>query len=583
MRMLKTVGIDDAKIRAARKRILAAALAVMVMVTFTPAAGPFAFAADDGGAADNTAAVDANAADAAGADTYSEADGGHAGKDLYGKLRRPSKHRIGIMPSAGAAGEEDSEEAADEEMTLADYKYILKQYVENALQEVSGEGESAYSKDVWKEIMALYDETIAFINSAEDEAEIVDTDGFFLYPNEKIEANIAVIEALCEMNLHYVKDQKSGVAYMKRDIKTSLEVCRASFAEQRYNDFYKARLTDLFADIQADLAKAKTLRDCVSVTARVEEELLSNLPMMEEFLMLLVFDEEEDPGFKYLYTEDEVESQREAVANRVNCYVDVQLKESGYKGNIKAMKAEAKKLIASLKGLEIVEDIWRTGENWIAAKEKQTGIAYEPLGEGDRIRALRELNQLSYKYTMSDYSDISWEEVEMIFMDAAAIIQNAEKKAEIRNLISDTKKKLAKVPTLVKETSQVKKAAISELKKLTNKKKYTATGVKIAKAAIKKIKKSGDLDEIHQIWNDTEAKCKKYIRKFRITTSKKGPGKVSKSKSVKYGGKYTVKLQPKAGKRIKRVYIDGKKKKLKNSYTFRNVREKHKVRVVFGN
>gem|GEM_PF-2686731 len=583
MRMLKTVGIDDAKIRAARKRILAAALAVMVMVTFTPAAGPFAFAADDGGAADNTAAVDANAADAAGADTYSEADGGHAGKDLYGKLRRTSRHRIGIMPSAGAAGEEDSEEAADEELTLADYKYILKQYVENALQEVSGEGESAYSKDVWKEIMALYDETIAFINSAEDEAEIVDTDGFFLYPNEKIEANIAVIEALCEMNLHYVKDQKSGVAYMKRDIKTSLEVCRASFAEQRYNDFYKARLTDLFADIQADLAKAKTLRDCVSVTARVEEELLSNLPMMEEFLMLLVFDEEEDPGFKYLYTEDEVESQREAVANRVNCYVDVQLKESGYKGNIKAMKAEAKKLIASLKGLEIVEDIWRTGENWIAAKEKQTGIAYEPLGEGDRIRALRELNQLSYKYTMSDYSDISWEEVEMIFMDAAAIIQNAEKKAEIRNLISDTKKKLAKVPTLVKETAQVKKAAISELKKLTNKKKYTATGVKIAKAAIKKIKKSGDLDEIHQIWNDTEAKCKKYIRKFRITTSKKGPGKVSKSKSVKYGGKYTVKLQPKAGKRIKRVYIDGKRKKLKNSYTFRNVRKKHKVRVVFGN
>ena len=70
MRMLKTVGIDDAKIRAARKRILAAALAVMVMVTFTPAAGPFAFAADDGGAADNAAAVDANAADAAGADTY---------------------------------------------------------------------------------------------------------------------------------------------------------------------------------------------------------------------------------------------------------------------------------------------------------------------------------------------------------------------------------------------------------------------------------------------------------------------------------------------------------------------------------
>ena len=57
---------------------------------------------------------------------------------------------------------------------------------------------------------------------------------------------------------------------------------------------------------------------------------------------------------------------------------------------------------------------------------------------------------------------------------------------------------------------------------------------------------------------------------------------MSKSKMVKYGGKYTVKLQPKAGKRIKAVYIDGKKKKLKNSYTFRKVKKRHTIRVVFG-
>ena len=210
------------------------------------------------------------------------------------------------------------------------------------------------------------------------------------------------------------------------------------------------------------------------------------------------------------------------------------------------------------------------------------GVKVPDEGEG-LTAALKALSELSYKYARSDYSEPSWDGVEQVFMDAQTIIYSAEKKAEIRNVISDAKKKLAKVLTIKAETAKVKAEALKDLKQYTNRKKYKAAGVKIAKAAMKKIRKSADLDEINDLWASAEQKCGKYIKRFRIQVVKKGPGKVSGSKSVKYGGKYTVKLQPKAGKRIKKVYIDGKKKKLRNSYTFKNVKKKHTIKVLFGN
>ena len=56
---------------------------------------------------------------------------------------------------------------------------------------------------------------------------------------------------------------------------------------------------------------------------------------------------------------------------------------------------------------------------------------------------------------------------------------------------------------------------------------------------------------------------------------------MSKSKTVKYGKKYVVKVTPRAGHRTVSVKIDGKYKKLKNKYTFKSVKKAHTVYVVF--
>lgn len=493
----------------------------------------------------------------------------------------------GKLPAGGKAAESrfrirlSEDEEGESGYTLDELKEFLKDYVDESFFEAAVDGEDAYCKAVWDEITALLESTRAYIDSAQSEDELFTTDGFFMYPAETVEANISVLESLCEMNLHYVKDKESGIAFMKKQMKEDLDSYRSMFAEGKYNDFYSARIEDLFTDIEARRQNAKTFEECVRIMSSIEADIVNNLPMMSDWTVLFD-DEDTESGFKYLFTEDEVESQREAVANRINCYIDIQLKESGYSGDTKKLKEEAKKLIASLKGLEIVEDIWDAADRWLAAKEKQTGVVYETLGTGDRLRALRELRRLSYQYTQTDYSSLSWMEVEDVFLDAYTIISEAEKKAEIKNVISDAKKKLAKIPDYRKELAKLKKDAVKDLKQYTNAKKYRAKGVRTAKAAIRKIKASSDIDEIGSIWESCEKSCRKQIKKFRIATAKKGPGRVTKSKTVKYGGKCTIRLLPAAGKRIKKVYIDGKKKKLKNSYTFRNVKKKHTVKVVFG-
>lgn len=67
---------------------------------------------------------------------------------------------------------------------------------------------------------------------------------------------------------------------------------------------------------------------------------------------------------------------------------------------------------------------------------------------------------------------------------------------------------------------------------------------------------------------------------FKVTTSKKGKGKITKSKTVAYGSKVVIKVKPKKGYRIAKVTIDGKKVKAKKKYTI-TVTKAKKVKAVF--
>ncbi|MGN0708890.1 MAG: hypothetical protein ACI4LM_01455, partial [Anaerovoracaceae bacterium] len=70
-------------------------------------------------------------------------------------------------------------------------------------------------------------------------------------------------------------------------------------------------------------------------------------------------------------------------------------------------------------------------------------------------------------------------------------------------------------------------------------------------------------------------------RSFRISVKKHGPGKVSPGRTVKYGKSYTVRIKPSRGHKTSLVIIDGSRKKIKSSYTFRKVKRSHTVEVYF--
>jgi hypothetical protein len=105
--------------------------------------------------------------------------------------------------------------------------------------------------------------------------------------------------------------------------------------------------------------------------------------------------------------------------------------------------------------------------------------------------------------------------------------------------------------------------------------------VKKGLRALDKVEKY-DVPELENVAEKYESKAEKCIRKFKVSVKKYGRGKAGKSAKVKYGADHKVKLMPAAGARIVRVTVDGRSVKLKNSYTFRKVRKKHEVVVVFS-
>jgi hypothetical protein len=71
------------------------------------------------------------------------------------------------------------------------------------------------------------------------------------------------------------------------------------------------------------------------------------------------------------------------------------------------------------------------------------------------------------------------------------------------------------------------------------------------------------------------------LKTFKISITKSGKGTVTKSKAVKYGRNFTLKFKASRGYEISRILVDGKKIKIKKSYTFKNVKKAHRVKVYF--
>ena len=139
------------------------------------------------------------------------------------------------------------------------------------------------------------------------------------------------------------------------------------------------------------------------------------------------------------------------------------------------------------------------------------------------------------------------------------------------------------VKTYAAQLKEYKAECVKDLRAFLGEKKYNQVKVKkYVAGGTKLINAAKTFEAVDTVYERYMTALEKTIYTFRITVAKVGKGAVTKTGTVKYGANYTVKMIPNAGYRIKSIVVDGKKVKLTNAYTFKNVTKAHTIKVTFG-
>ena len=526
------------------------------------------------------------------------------GEAALGKVKTPELKKIKVRGHVITIGGVMSEGVAND--SLKEAKAMVLEYAEALYDSVVNE-KSYYCDAVWKEIHDAYNNALAAIENAKSIKELYYTDGWFLYLEQEIGEELEIMEALSEYIKHYAKNS-GDLAIAKKSFKKAITVMRNNLIRSSYNDFYWGKLQNLFYDMDEKLKKVKTFRDYILFVSEISDVLegvsLSDfddeVEIVEEDggILISLFDEEDEEEFFIVFGEEEgekiydkigVEAARLSAIAKLKLYVTNRLAQAKYKGDKKALNKEIdsfKKKV--LDKVEDVEAIYEAGDKKLAELIKKTGVDCPDITKPGFIKAAKEYNALTNDYNEFSYSAAQWLKVEMLFMAAKSTIENAQKEYEVYGVIDKLKKDLKKIPKADKEFTSIKSAAEKKLKKYmlgANKKKYNQpkvkTVVKKGIAAMAKVEKY-EVTDLLLVRNLYVHKAEKCINKYRITTSKKGKGVITKSKTVAYGGKCTITVTPKAGYKIKKVLLNGKKTKLKNKYVFKNVKKRQRIKAVFG-
>lgn len=500
--------------------------------------------------------------------------------------------------------------------SLEEAKGMVREFIENTY-ETNIKDKSMYSAEVWKEISNAYSKIGKMIDGATRIKDLYTTDGFFAYLNEEMAEEVEIMSALGSYIKHYVKGS-SDLPKLVKKAKSDLNLIKKDANKKYFNNFYWGRLQNLFADAFSELKKVKSIRDYILTVSKINEwysdaavsiqnaafaqeenileeedeevfneyegeEILIDLSNGEdEFIIIIDY---EDEG--YIRNKNEVNEVRNLQVERLKAFVERY--ETAVKSEKEKMDTEIEKFRKNtLDKIEDAERIEKAGNDKLRQMMIKAGVKIAPLSKREFVAAARQFNELTSSYSQMDYYETKWGLVEKYFFEAKEIIEGAEYNYELYGVMNHLKKKLGKIDTIDKQFDKEKKNAKKEIKafsKKGNRKRYNQKKVrrviKKGVAAINKVEKY-DIDKLRDIKDKYVEKAEKCINKYRIKTSKKGKGTITKSHKVIYGDSFTVELMPKAGFKIKKVTIDGKKKKLKNKYIFNNVRKKHKVKVVFG-
>lgn len=499
--------------------------------------------------------------------------------------------------------------------TLEEIRDSVRDYIMQ-LYDTYIKDELLYSGDVLKEIKASYSKLLRMTDEAEYISDLYTTDGFFAELAPAISDEVDMLEALSYQIKHYVKGNADISNYVKR-MKKELTELKRNARKSEFNDFYWGRLQNCLADGAASLSGVKNIRDYIIAVSEIqrwdadaimsvfyedsgeegeneeadeedysdEDILISLLPDDDSEIILVLYEE----GSEYILNKYEVEAVRVTQTEIMKAYID---KLSGRQiskstaGKLKKQIDEFRK--SRLSKIEDAERIRNESSKKLHDMMASQGVSTGPLTKRKYIQIASQYNAMTSNYSRNDYSETKWMQVEGAFFRAKNAIEEAEYDFELDGVLNYLAGKLKAIPKADKEFAGEMKKIKKKLKSFTKgkkKKKYRQKKVrKVIKKgykALAKVKKY-EVEELQEVGEAYIEKAEACIKTFRITVKKKGKGKVTKSTRAAFGDSFTVCIAPKAGYKIRSVKIDGKKKKLKNSYTFSKVKKKHKIKVVFG-
>ena len=499
--------------------------------------------------------------------------------------------------------------------SLEETKGLVHAFIDE-MYEYAVQDQSMYAANVWKEIQNSYSKINSAIDNAKRVKDLLISDGFEMYLTDELAEEVEIMTALGYMIKHYIKNDKD-ISKLAKRTKKSLNELKKDVEKSDFNNFYWGRLQNLFKDAFNDLKKVKSVREFILADYEISEweadvrtsiatasdeidypkgedeevydeydpgELLISIEDGEEEVIIIIIGGEYEG---YIKNKNEVEEARWLQVSRLKEFAQRSGKKTK-KEKEKAEKAIDKFKKNTLNKIEDTDKIEEAGGKKIEEMMSKAGVKIREVTRREFVDTAKQYNSLTSDYSRTDYHEGKWGLVERAFFETKDIIENAEYNYELYGLIPYLKSRADKVITLKKQFAKERKRIRKALKAYTkkgNRKKYNQKKIKKLirqfDAKVKKIK-DYDVDNLLALEEKYIGKAKDCINRYKITVKKKGKGYAGKSKKVKYGESHTVKLKPAKGYKIKKVTIDGKKKKIKRKYTFNKVRKKHVVKVVFG-
>ena len=489
--------------------------------------------------------------------------------------------------------------------------------------------DTEYNESIKQIIDEYYNELETEINSIDNLDDLLLGTAYFLgipMPDftEEVYTKVYALEVLVKWDKKVVKGNED-INELKADIKDTVNNGMNCYNESSdYNDYYKSIANGGKQELLSELKTVndfKTLAMYISKVAYETEyfypDVSINLdiknssyscPYNDDYSY---YDDEEyddsyydEDEFNYedfleylgmvnipelelegkVFSNEQIKDLKTYTTFYLDAYVNKQLKAANYTTDIGSIKTEVNNAIDTINKSYNIDEIATIYENVLNRLINKTGVEYKNLTSAKYNKLTAEIKKLQNVYLDDEiYSENGIYINEEIFSNVAQILDNVFKDIEIPDdFIQKVEAKLKETKTYAQELKELKQELIKDLNRFKNNKKYNQTKVvPIINEAVKKINASSDMEEIYDLYYDYYAKAEKTINKYMITTKKVGKGTITKSKTVTYGGNFTVKMTPKKGYKIKSVTVDGKKVKNKTKYTFKKVVKAHTIKVVF--